>query len=83
MQGGDQSLSKSTYGTYGASFGGSVGRPPTGSTLTSLLARANALNDVDYDPELPQIRFGIDEIERMSEHAANKGKRVRGTNGEG
>ncbi|KAL1407707.1 nuclear pore complex subunit [Vanrija albida] len=67
---------------YGTAYNNSTsGRPPANSTLTSLLARANSLNAVDHDPELPQIRLGIDELERMSEVAAGRGK--RGLNGEG
>ncbi|ORY20676.1 Nup93/Nic96-domain-containing protein [Naematelia encephala] len=57
-------------------------KPPTSSTLTSLLAQANSLNHVDQDTELPQLRYGIEEIERMSESVAGKGKR-RGRDGEG
>lgn len=67
---------------YGSSYGGPA-RPPASSTLSSLLAKAQSLNDVDHDPELPQIRFGIDEIERMSEVVAGKGKRAKTANGEG
>lgn len=66
----------------GSTFGGPA-RPPATATLSSILAKANSLNTVDYDPELPQIRFNIDEIERMSEVAAGKGKRSKATNAEG
>lgn len=71
-------MQSSTYGGYQGPT-----RPPASSTLTSLLAQANSLNDVDHDPELPQIRFGIDEIERMSEAVAGRGKRSKAVNGEG
>lgn len=53
------------------------------STLSSLLAQANSLNNAERDPELPQIRLGIDEIERMSEAVAGRGKRGKSTRGEG
>lgn len=55
-------------------------RPPTASTLSSLLAQANSLNQAEHDAELPQIRLGIDEIERMSENVGGRGKKkaVRG-----
>lgn len=67
---------------YGTAYNNSTsGRPPASSTLSSLLAKANSLNAVDHDPELPQIRLGIDELERMSEVAAGRGR--RGGNGEG
>jgi nuclear pore complex protein Nup93 len=65
-----------------STFGGPA-RPPATATLSSILAKANSLNNVDYDPELPQIRFNIDEIERMSEVAAGKGKRSKATPAEG
>ncbi|BEJ15888.1 hypothetical protein CspHIS471_0504930 [Cutaneotrichosporon sp. HIS471] len=65
-----------------STFGGPA-RPPATATLSSILAKANSLNNVDYDPELPQIRFNIDEIERMSEAAAGKGKRSKATIAEG
>lgn len=68
--------------TYSSQYG-APSRPPATTTLSSLLAKANSLNNVDHDPELPQIRFGIDEIERMSEAAAGKGKRSKALNGEG
>lgn len=58
-------------------------KPPTSSTLSALLAQANTLNDIDHDPELPQIRFGMEEIERMSEAVAGRGKRGKGKDGEG
>ena len=53
------------------------------STLSSLLAQANSLNHAERDPELPQIRFGIDEIERMSKAVAGRGKKGRPLRGEG
>jgi len=62
--------------TFGGAYGTSS-RPATTNVLSSLLAKANALNDADHDPELPQIRFGIDEIERMSEQVAGRGKRAK------
>nr|XP_031861265.1 uncharacterized protein CI109_003235 [Kwoniella shandongensis]KAA5528337.1 hypothetical protein CI109_003235 [Kwoniella shandongensis] len=58
-------------------------RAPAATTLSSLLAQANSLNEVDYDSELPQIRFGIDDIERMSESVAGRGKRGKNDRGEG
>ncbi|ODN84353.1 hypothetical protein L202_00321 [Cryptococcus amylolentus CBS 6039] len=57
-------------------------RPPPASALSSLLAQANSLNEADHDSELPQIRFGIDDIERMSEAVAGRGKRAKGDRGE-
>ncbi|GMK55571.1 hypothetical protein CspeluHIS016_0206270 [Cutaneotrichosporon spelunceum] len=65
-----------------STYGGPA-RPPATATLSSILAKANSLNNVDYDPELPQIRFNIDDIERMSEVAAGKGKRSKATAAEG
>ncbi|WVQ97122.1 hypothetical protein IAU59_004232 [Kwoniella sp. CBS 9459] len=65
-------------------LGGSTSaRPPAATTLSSLLAQANSLNEVEYDSELPQIRFGIDDIERMSEAVAGRGKRTKNEKGEG
>ncbi|WVO19809.1 uncharacterized protein IAS62_001099 [Cryptococcus decagattii] len=61
---------------------GPATRPPAASALSSLLAQANSLNEADYDSELPQIRFGIDDIERMSEVVAGRGKRVKSEKGE-
>jgi nuclear pore complex protein Nup93 len=64
-------------------------RPPasTSTTLTSLLAQANSLSHAadarGYDAELPQIRFGMDEIERMSESVAGRGKGKKTSRGEG
>ncbi|KAL7423797.1 nuclear pore complex subunit [Cryptotrichosporon argae] len=55
---------------------------PAPSTLSSLLAKANSLN-TDVDPELPAIRLGIDEIERMSEAVAGRGRRAKSARGEG
>lgn len=63
--------------TFSYQGGSTSARAPTSSTLSSLVAKANALNDADHDPELPQIRFGIDEIERMSEQVAGRGKRTK------
>ncbi|WRT63978.1 uncharacterized protein IL334_000905 [Kwoniella shivajii] len=63
--------------------GSTSARPPATSTLSSLLAQANSLNEVDYDSELPQIRFGIDDIERMSEAVAGRGKKSKNERGEG
>nr|ODN86462.1 nuclear pore complex protein Nup93 [Cryptococcus depauperatus CBS 7841] len=60
----------------------STSRPPAATALSSLLAKANSLHETDYDSELPQIRFGIDDIERMSETIAGKGKRIKGEKGE-
>ncbi|KAK4687416.1 nuclear pore complex protein Nup93, partial [Tremellales sp. Uapishka_1] len=53
-------------------------RPQAPTSLSSLLVQANSLNEIDHDPELPQIRFGIDEIERMSEVVAGKGRKGKG-----
>lgn len=63
-------------------FSSSSAKPPPSSSLSSLLAQANSLNHVGRDSELPQIRFGIDEIERMSGVVGGKGKR-KGDRGEG
>lgn len=70
-------MQSSTSGTYGGSSFAARASAPTTSTLSSLLAKANALNEADHDPELPQIRFGMDEIERMSEVVAGRGKRAK------
>ncbi|CAD6583189.1 MAG: hypothetical protein TREMPRED_003480 [Tremellales sp. Tagirdzhanova-0007] len=56
---------------------------PASSTLSALLAQANSLNNAERDPELPQIRLGMDEIERMSEAVAGRGKKGKSTRGEG
>jgi len=62
----------------------STARPPASATLSSLLAQANSLNTNERDSELPQIRFGLDEIERMSENVVGKGKQKgRADRGEG
>ncbi|GFZ43143.1 hypothetical protein JCM24511_00862 [Saitozyma sp. JCM 24511] len=63
----------------------SAPRPPasTSTTLNSLLAQAQSLNRAELDAELPQIRFGIDEIERMSEAVAGRGKGRKVHPGEG
>jgi len=67
------------------SMAASSAQPPvsTSSAFSSLLAQANSLNRADLDPELPQIKYGIDEIERMSENMAGRGKRGRQTHGGG
>ncbi len=75
-------MSTSTPYRNGQSSNFNTSKPPTSSTLSSLLAQANSLNHAERDPELPQIRFGIEEIERMSEAVAGRGKR-RATWGEG
>jgi hypothetical protein len=70
----------------GNGFGGSTNRPSTPTSFTGLLARSEALRannsnqDVGSHSELPQINYGIGEIERQSEMVAGKGKRkaVRG-----
>lgn len=69
--------------TYSSQYGTAQSRPQGGSSFSSLVAQANSLSNVDHDPELPQIRFGIDEIERMSEVAASRGKRSKALQGEG
>ncbi|WVQ62366.1 uncharacterized protein L199_000506 [Kwoniella botswanensis] len=77
-------MNSSTRSTGFGGLGGSTSaRPPANTTLSSLLAQANSLNEVDYDSELPQIRFGIDDIERMSEAVAGRGKKGRNEKGEG
>ncbi|WWC58422.1 uncharacterized protein I303_100962 [Kwoniella dejecticola CBS 10117] len=68
---------------YGGLGGSTSARPPANTTLSSLLAQANSLNEVEYDSELPQIRFGIDDIERMSESVAGRGKKGKNERGEG
>ncbi len=60
-----------------------INKPVTVTSLSNLLAQANNLNNQDHDPELPQIRFGIDEIERMSEVVAGRGKRIKAGRAEG
>jgi hypothetical protein len=70
----------------GNGFGGSTNRASTPTSFTGLLARSAALRanesnqDVGSHSELPQINYGIGEIERQSEIVAGKGKRkaVRG-----
>ncbi|WWC66561.1 uncharacterized protein I206_100464 [Kwoniella pini CBS 10737] len=76
----DSTLKSSQYGGLG---GSTSSRPPANTTLSSLLAQANSLNEVEYDSELPQIRFGIDDIERMSETVAGRGKKGKNERGEG
>ena len=72
----------STNSPYRPHNHGPAARTPAASALSSLLAQANSLNEVDYDSELPQIRFGIDDIERMSEAVAGRGKRAKSEKGE-
>jgi len=70
----------------GNGLGGSANRAATPTSFTGLLARSEALRannskqDVGSHSELPQINYGIGEIERQSEMVAGKGKRkaVRG-----
>ena len=70
----------------GNGLGGSTNRASTPTSFTGLLARSEALRannskqDVGSHSELPQINYGIGEIERQSEMVAGKGKRkaVRG-----
>lgn len=70
----------------GNPFGGSTNRASTPTNFTGLLARSEALGannsnqDAGNSSELPQIHYGIGEIERQSEMVAGKGKRkaVRG-----
>ena len=76
-------MSTSTPYRNGLFSSSGTAKPPASSTLSSLLAQANNLNNAERDPELPQIRFGIDEIERMSEAVAGRGKKGRPTRGEG
>jgi nuclear pore complex protein Nup93 len=73
--------SSDLFNSASASASGNA-KPPPSTSLSSLLAQANSLNHVERDTELPQIRFGIDEIERMSGAVAGKGKR-RVDRGEG
>jgi nuclear pore complex protein Nup93 len=85
--------STSSVSGLGLGLGASAGvpgtssapRPPasTSTTLNSLLAQAQSLNRAELDAELPQIRFGIDEIERMSEAVAGRGKGRKVHPGEG
>ncbi|WVR05746.1 hypothetical protein IAU60_002771 [Kwoniella sp. DSM 27419] len=71
-------------GSTSRPLGGSTSaRAPAATSLSSLLAQANSLNEVEHDSELPQIRFGIDDIERMSEAVAGRGKRTKNERGEG
>lgn len=60
-----------------------MARVPPATSFSSLLAQANSLNHVERNSELPQIRFGIDEIERMSGAVAGKGKGRKIDRGEG
>lgn len=70
----------------GNGFGASTNRSSTPTNFTGLLARSEALGannsnqDSGNSSELPQIHYGIGEIERQSEMVAGKGKRkaVRG-----
>jgi hypothetical protein len=70
----------------GNGFGSSTNRASTPTNFSGLLARSEALaannssQDVGSHSELPQIHYGIGEIERQSEMVAGKGKRkaVRG-----
>lgn len=70
----------------GNGFGASTNRASTPTNFTGLLARSEALGannsnqDSGNSSELPQIHYGIGEIERQSEMVAGKGKRkaVRG-----
>jgi len=70
----------------GNGLGGSTNRASTPTSFTGLLARSEALRannsnqDAGSHSELPQINYGIGEIERQSEMVAGKGKRkaVRG-----
>ncbi|WVQ85347.1 hypothetical protein IAT38_007512 [Cryptococcus sp. DSM 104549] len=75
-------MSTSTPQRAGFGASTSTAQRPAGNALSSLLAQANSLNKADYDSELPQIRFGIDDIERMSEAVAGRGKRTKGDRGE-
>jgi hypothetical protein len=70
----------------GNGLGGSTNRASTPTNFSGILARSEALaankssQDVGTHSELPQIHYGIGEIERQSEMVAGKGKRkaVRG-----
>ena len=58
--------------------------PPAPINFTSLLAQANSLNDAGGgDGELPQIRFGLSEIEQMSEAVAGRNRKGKARPGEG
>lgn len=48
------------------------------ANLSSLLLHANSLTKgSNGDSELPQIRYGLDEIERLSDNLGHKAKRGR------
>lgn len=72
----------------GNGLGPSNGRASTPTNFSGLLARSEALgsNPLTQDgrdsSELPQIHYGIGEIERQSEAVAGRGKRKAGR-GEG
>lgn len=72
----------------GNGLGASNGRSSTPTNFSGLLARSEALgsNPLTQDgrdsSELPQIHYGIGEIERQSEVVAGKGKR-KAARGEG
>ena len=62
----------SGFGT--SSFGASSSQRPAGNNLSTLLLQANGLSR-NVESELPQLRYGLDEIERLSENIAGKSKR--------
>ena len=74
-------MASNGFSTLGAS---SSQRPtsaaaPT-SNLNTLLLQANSLSR-NNNSDLPQLRYGIEEIERLSEGPAGRAKRTR--NGDG
>jgi hypothetical protein len=77
------------YGSQAKStLGQSNGRASTPTNFSGLLARSEALGsnpllrDGRDQSELPQIHYGIGEIERQSESVAGRGKR-KAARGEG
>lgn len=84
--------STSNNSPFGASTSGQPRQNPT-SAFANILAQANSLSNnggpaggasaSGMVSDLPQIRLGIDEIERMSEGVAGRGKGRKGRNGEG
>ena len=69
-------LDGSTNGS--ANVGSSSSGP---ANFSSLLLQANSLNrgNGNGDSDLPQIRYGLDEIERLSDNLGGKSKRSKGT----
>jgi nuclear pore complex protein Nup93 len=68
----------STFGASSSQRHNPVAAPP--SNLNTLLLQANSLSR-NNNSDLPQLRYGIEEIERLSEGPAGRAKRTR--NGDG